>query len=93
MTILTHQTSGTHKAQIRTSAARGFKQTATATSTESEASAARAVLRKAYPPGVADTLREVRDAEEIRSLCGDFFKDPKRKQVFRVWTFDAAKTR
>lgn len=88
MIILTHQTSGTHKAQIRTSAASGFKHTFTATCTESDAGAARAVLRKAYPPKVAETLREVRDATEIRELCGDFFKDPKRKQVFTVWTFN-----
>ena len=88
MTILTAQTAGTNKAQIRTSAESGFKQTATATSTESEASAARAVLRKTYPPKVAETLRQVKDAAEIKSLCGDFFKDPKRKQVFNVWTFN-----
>lgn len=88
MIILTHQTSGTHKAQIRTSAASGFKQIVTATCTEGERGAALAALRKAYPPKVVETLREVRDATEIRKLCGDFFKDPKRKQVFTVWTFN-----
>lgn len=88
MTILTSQTGGTNKAQMRTSAASGFKQTFTATSTESEAAAARAVIRKAYPEKAVETLREVRDADEIRTLCGDFFKDPKRKQVFTVWTFN-----
>lgn len=88
MFILTHQTSGTFKAQIRTSPATGCKQTVTASSTESEASAARAALAKAYPPQVAQTLREVRNPTEISELCGNFFRDPKRKQVFTVWAFN-----
>jgi hypothetical protein len=87
MVILTSQTAGTNKAQIRTSAETGFKQTFTATNTESEHSAAKAVLRKAYPPSVAESLRQVKDASEIKALCGNFFNDPKRKQVFNVWTF------
>jgi hypothetical protein len=88
MFILTSYTSATYKAQIRSSPASGCKQTATASSTESEKSAARAVLAKAYPPKAAETLRLVTDAAEIRELCGDFFKDSKRKQVFNVWTFN-----
>lgn len=88
MFILTSQSGGTHKAQIRSSQTSGFRQIASASSTESDASAARAALRKAYPPAAVETLREVRDASDISALCGDFFKSPRRKQVFRVWSFN-----
>lgn len=88
MTILTSQTSGTNKAQIRSDLSKGFRKLYTATSTESEASAARAVVKKWFGEAAASTVRQVKDSTEIRVLLGEFQKDPQRKQVFNVWTFD-----
>lgn len=88
MTILTHQTSGTNKAQIRSSLDRGFRPVYMATCTESECRAAKNVVLKNYGYAASQTVRQVTDAAEIKSLVGDFFKDPKRKQVFNVWTFN-----
>lgn len=89
MFLLTHQSSGTHKAQIRSSQSSKFAVIATASCTEGDEGAARAAIRKSFPPAAAATLREVRDAAEIQTLCGDFFKSAHRKQVFRVWTFNS----
>jgi hypothetical protein len=88
MTILTSYTSATHKAQIRSSPANGFRQLYAASSTESEFAAAKSVVRKWYSNAAAETVRKVTDSDEIRQHVGDFFQDPKRKQVFNVWTFN-----
>jgi hypothetical protein len=87
MIILTSSASGTHKAQIRSSPERGFKQLYTATSTESERSAARRVVEKTFGPAAAQSVRQVKESDHIRQATGNFFNDPKRKQVFNVWTF------
>jgi hypothetical protein len=75
MTILTSYTAATYKAQIRSSAEQGFKQLFTATCTMGERQAAQAAVRP------------VLDKAEIAAATGTFFQDPKRKQVFNVWTF------
>jgi hypothetical protein len=92
MTILTSYTAATYKAQIRSSPDRGFKQLYTATCTMGERQAAQAIVRKNFGDDAAQTVRPVTDRAEIDALTGNFFKDPKRKQVFNVWTFNS-KTR
>jgi hypothetical protein len=88
MIILTSETAGTYKAQIRSDLATGFKQLYTATSTSSELFAARAVVRKWFSEAAADSVQRVKDGDEIKRLTGDFFQDAKRKQVFEVYSFD-----
>lgn len=88
MIVLTSYTSGTYKAQIRSSVEKGFKQLYTASCTMSEEHAAKAVVEKNFGALAAAKIQQVKDGEEILALVGDFFKDPKRKQVFNVWTFD-----
>lgn len=90
MIVLTSTSSGTYKAQIRSSREKGFKQIYVGTSTESERSAARNLVRKWYGDAAAETLTSVKDGTEIAMLIGDFNKDPKRKQVFEVYTFNPA---
>lgn len=90
MIVLTSTSSGTYKAQIRSSREKGFKQIYVGTSTESERSAARNLVRKWYGDAAAETLTSVKDGTEIAMLIGDFNKDPKRKQVFEVFTFNPA---
>ena len=87
MTILTSYSASTFKAQIRSSLQNGFKAIYTATSTSSEAFAAQAVVRKYYGEKAASTVRQVTDKDRILELVGDFFRDPKRKQVFNVYEF------
>lgn len=88
MIILTSYTSGTYKAQIRSSPDKGFKQLYTATCTMGELTAARMVVKKQFGPERAETVKQLKDERSIRALTGDFFSDPQRKQVFNVWTFD-----
>jgi hypothetical protein len=88
MNILTSYTANTYKAQIRSSLASGFKQLYSASCTMSEEHAAKAVVEKNFGAIAAGKVRQVKDGAEIESLVGDFFRDPKRKQVFSVWTFD-----
>jgi hypothetical protein len=90
MTILTSTSSGTYKAQIRSALDKGFKQLYTGTCTESEQAAARNLVRKWFGDAAAETVTQVKNATEIRELIGDFQKDPQRKQVFCVWTFNPA---
>ena len=89
MFILTSDVSSTYKAQIRASAAHGFRQLYTGTCTMGSAQAARNLVEKYFSRAAAATVREVKDKTEIAALCGDFFKDPRRKQVFQIWTFDS----
>lgn len=88
MTILVSQTRRCWKAQIRTCVQTGFKPVYHATSTQSEEAAARAVVRRWFSERHADTVREVRDPDEIRSLIGSFNDNPRRRQLFGVWTFN-----
>jgi hypothetical protein len=46
------------------------------------------VVAKFFGFAAAQTVRPVTDRAEIDALTGTFFKDPKRKQVFNVWTFN-----
>jgi hypothetical protein len=89
MTILTSTTKATNKAQIRSSPGNGFQKLYTASCPMSELCAAKSVVRKWYSNAAAESVRQVKDAEEIKQLCGGFFDDPKRKQVFNVWTFNS----
>lgn len=89
MIILTSTASGTYKAQIRSDLSKGFKQLYTATSTESEFAAARSVVRKWFGESAVLSIQHIKDGSEINALVGDFFKDPNRKQVFEVYTFDS----
>jgi hypothetical protein len=86
--ILTSQASGTNKAQIRQRLEAGLTPVYTLTCTESEFGAARNIVLKYYGEAAAGTVRQVTDATEIKALVGGFFDDPKRKQVFSVWTFN-----
>jgi hypothetical protein len=88
MTILTSSTSACYKAQIRSSPERGFEQLYTATCTESELCAAKTVVRKNFGHPAAESVRQVKDADEIKQLTGDYFRSPQIKQVFNVWTFN-----
>jgi hypothetical protein len=88
MFITTSYTSATHKAAVRSSATHAVLYTAT--STESEESAARAVVSKHWTDAAARSVRELTDPEEINRAIGDFMKSPQRKQVFRLWTFNPA---
>lgn len=88
MTILTSETARLYKAAIHSDLLTGFKKIYTASSKNGEEEAAVLVVRKNFGDRAATTVREVRDASEIAERVGRFFKDPKRKQVFRVWSFD-----
>lgn len=86
MFITTSQTSGTHKAAVRSSA--DHRVLYTATCTESDASAARAVVRKYWTEAAAQTVRQLTDPDEINRTIGDFQRSPQRKQVFLIWAFN-----
>jgi hypothetical protein len=88
MVILTSYAANTYKAQIRSSLAGGFKQLYTASCTMSEEHAAKAVVEKNFGAIAAAKVQQVKDGAEIDRLVGDFFRDPQRKQVFSVWTFE-----
>lgn len=88
MTILTSFTSATYKAQIRSTVANGFRQIYTGTCTEGAKRAATNLVAKYFGDNAAATVRQVKDPAEIKSLVGKFFDDPKRKQIFDIWTFD-----
>jgi hypothetical protein len=88
MTILTSYTSATYKAQIRSSVATGFKQLHTGSCTAGERQAAQRIVAKWFGDDAAQTVRRVESSTEGRALVGKFFDDPKRKQVFTVWTFE-----
>ena len=88
MFIVTSSTTGTHKARIHSSTIKGYPCLYTATCTESELCAAKSVVRKNFGNGPAESVRQVTCSDEIRQLCGDFFNDAKRRQVFNVWTFN-----
>jgi len=77
---------GTNKAAIRSSA--DHRVLYTATSTESEESAAKAAVAKNWNQAAAQIVRELTDPEEIRSTIGDFQRSAQRKQVFRLWSFN-----
>ena len=87
MIILTSSTKATHKAQIRSTAANGFKQLYTASCPKSELCAAKSVVRKWFGNGPSESVRSA-TPDEIKQHCGDFFTDPQRKQVFQVWIFN-----
>ena len=61
MIIITQQSGGTNTAQIRTDKDRGFKILYKASSTESERSAAAAVVRKYYGTAAAATVARIPD--------------------------------
>ena len=88
MFITTSKSGLSYKASVRSSADHSVLYTAT--STESEQSAARAVVRKFWTVAAANTVREMTDPEEIRLKIGDFQKSAQRKQVFTLWTFNPA---
>lgn len=87
MTILTHDISGTYKAQIRSSLENGFRQLYTGSCTSGPKHAAAHVVTKYFGDAAARSIRQVTDKHEIVSLIGNFMDNPKRKQVFQIWTF------
>lgn len=88
MIVLTSYTAATYKAQIRSSLAKGFKALYSATCTMGEEQAAKAVVAKWFSAAAADSLRIMKDPAEIEAAVGDFFRDPQRKQVFTLWSFN-----
>lgn len=90
MIILTSYTAATYKAQIRSSVEKGFKVLYTATCTSGEEQAAKSVVAKWFSKAAADSVCELKDQSEINAAVGTFFQDPKRKQIFSVWSFNAA---
>jgi len=88
MIILTSYNAVTAKAQIRSSAASGFKQLYTGSCTSGERQAAQRIVQKWFGDDAAQTVRLVKSSTEGSALVGKFFDDPKRKQVFTVWTFE-----
>lgn len=84
--FITTYTRETSKAAVRSSATGRVLYTATCT--ESEEAAARAVVRKHWPEPVVATVREVRDPDEIRAISGGYMDSPQRKAVARFWAFD-----
>lgn len=88
MVILTSSTFDSFKAAIHSSPENGCRPLYRASCTSGPEHAAKAVVRKNFGDAAAETVRQVTDKREIYALTGDHFKDPKRKQVFDVWTFD-----
>ncbi len=59
----------------------------TASSTSGPKQAAAAVVRKFYGDAAADTVEEIKDADDLRLRgVSDYMKSPRRKQVF-PWIF------
>ena len=87
MIILVSNTFDTYKSQIRSSVENGFRQLYTASCTAGPHAAAKRVVEKNFGSAAAQSVRQTKDAELIRELTGDFFNDPKRKQIFDVFTF------
>jgi hypothetical protein len=86
MIIITQQSGGTNKAEIRTEKNRGFKILYKASSTESEEGAARAVVRKWFTEAAAKTVTRIPNeqiAEHVPS-------NPNRRRCnpVAVWTFN-----
>lgn len=88
MIVLTSHTAATYKAQIRSSLEKGFKPLYSATCTMGEEQAARAVVAKWFSAAAADSVALMKDPAEIEAAVGDFFRDPQRKQVFTLWSFN-----
>ena len=88
MFITTSQTAGTYKASVRGGAKHAVLYTATCT--ESDAAAARAVVRKFWTEAAANSVRELTGPTEIKAIVGDFMASPHRKQVFLIWGFNPA---
>jgi hypothetical protein len=88
MHILTSQTCGTHKATIHSDKATGCRPLYRATCTEGDRGAARAVVRKHFGEAASATVAEAICPDHIKSLVGDYFSCPRRKQIFRIWTFN-----
>jgi hypothetical protein len=86
MIVITQQSGGTNIAQIRTAKDRGFRIIYRGSCTESEAAAARSVVRKYYGAKAADSVERVPD-----NLIGEHMPDngPRRKRCVPVcvWTF------
>jgi hypothetical protein len=88
MFILTSQTFDTNKATIHSAPESGCRVLYRATCTSGELYAARAVVRKYFGDAAAESVRLVTSQEEIRSLTGNYFDNPRRKQVFGVYAFN-----
>jgi hypothetical protein len=86
MIIITQQSGGTNTAQIRTPKQRGFKILYKASSTESEAAAARAVVRKWFTEAAAETVARVPNEQ----IADHVPTGPNRKRCnpVAVWTFN-----
>ena len=88
MFILTSQSFDTNKAAIHSAPENGCRVLYRATCTSGELDAARAVVRKYFGEAAAASVRPVTSPEEIRTLTGDSFDSPRRKQVFGVYAFN-----
>lgn len=86
MIVITQQSGGTNIAQIRTEKDRGFKILYRGSCTESEAAAARGVVRKYYGAKAAESVERVPE-----NSAGDHIpiNGPRRKYCspMKVWTF------
>lgn len=87
MIILISYTSATYKAQIRSSVETGFRQLYTGSCSAGPHQAAKRLVEKNFGPAAAQSVHQLKDATEIKRQVGKFFDDPKRKQVFDVYTF------
>lgn len=85
MIVLTQQSGGTHAAQIRSSQDQGFKVLYRASCTESDAAAARAVVRKYFGDPAAATVQRVPDKDIGRHVPSTTTR--KRCNPVAVWTF------
>lgn len=88
MVILISQTFDSFKAAIHSEPETGCRPLYRASCTSGPEHAAKAVVRKYFGDAAAETVRQVKDAAEIAALTGDYFANPKRKQVFDVWAFN-----
>jgi hypothetical protein len=87
MIVLTHYTAATYRAQIRSSAASGFRQLYTGSCTMGEEAAAQAIVRKCYGEAAVATIRQIKDPAEIKQLTGDWTTRTKPSQAYRFWEF------
>jgi hypothetical protein len=86
MIILTQQSAGTNTAQIRTDKDHGFRILYRASSTASEQSAARAVVRKYFGSKAAATVARVPNEQINQHIL--VANNRKRCNPVAVWTFN-----
>lgn len=85
MIILTQMSGGTYTAQVRSDQARGFRVLYRASSTESHASAARAVVSKFFGRAAAETVQQIPDKDLAKHIPSTTTR--KRCNPPTAWTF------